>query len=183
MSPFAKPALAALLALGVVLGFKLEGGPPPSASARHIVTRGPRIDATSDAEARQMRRATITLARQTAAVARCHPGDSPRRYVACVIPAVRHAGTGGHMAATALNVVIAAVPTGSCRGYLLDLQAANESAGENARWLLPHLYGPDRRHTQHEVARQIALTARMLQHAATAAPANACAPASDGPAA
>jgi hypothetical protein len=181
MSPFAKPALAALVAVGVALGFKLEGGPPPAASARHAVTPGRRIDATSDAEARQMRRATITLARQTAAAARCHPGDPPQRYAACVIPALRHTGIGGHTAATMLNVVIASVPTGPCRSYLLDLQAADEGAGENARWLLPHLYSPNRRHTQHEVAKQIALTARMLQHAATSAPANTCAPHPTGP--
>lgn len=184
MPPFAKPALAALVAVGVAVGFKLEGhASPPAAPARPVPIPGTRVDATFDAEARQMRRVTMTLARQLAAAPRCDPGDPPARYAACVVPGLRHVGIGGRMAATVLNVVITGVPMGPCRGYLLGLQAADEGAGENARWLLPRLYGPDRRRTQYEVATQIALTARLLRHAATAAPANACASTSDGPAA
>jgi hypothetical protein len=104
MPPFAKPALAALIAAGVALGFKLEGHMQrPAASARPVLTRAPRLEVTSDAQARQMRRATITLARQTGAGARCHPSDPPTRYAACVVPALRRAGIGGLMAATALT--------------------------------------------------------------------------------
>jgi hypothetical protein len=184
MSPFAKPVLAVLVAVGVAIGFKLESGAsPPAAPARHAAIPGPRLDATSDAEARRMWHVTMTLARRLAAATRCDPSDAPTRYATCVVPALRQAGIGGRMAATALHVVIAGVPMGGCRGYLLGLQAANEGAGESARGLPPHLYWPDRRRTQHEVATQIALTARMLRHAAAAAPANACAPTPDGPAA
>jgi hypothetical protein len=182
MSPFAKPALAVVVAASVAVGFKLENHSSPTAvMAHHVVA--PRLDATTDAEARQMRRATITLARQTAAGARCRPGDPLPKYVACTVPALRHAGIGGQMAATALNVVIAGVPTGACRGYLLGLQAASEGAGQNARWLQAQLYGPDRRRRQHEVRTQIALTARTLRHAATAAPADVCSADARGPAA
>ena len=61
MSAFVKLALAAVLALGVALGLKLEGAaPPPHAPASALAA--PRLDATSDAEARQMRQALTTLA-------------------------------------------------------------------------------------------------------------------------
>jgi hypothetical protein len=97
MPPFAKPALAALIAAGAALGFKLEGHTQrPAASARTVLTRAPRLDATSDAQARQMRRATIALARQTGAAARCHPSDPPTRYAACVVPALRRGHRRAH---------------------------------------------------------------------------------------
>jgi hypothetical protein len=151
MSLLVKPALVIAAAVGVALGFSLEqGGPPTAAPPRDVVVRGPRLDATSDAEARQMRRALIILAGQTAAGARCDAGDRPDRFASCAVPALRRLGMGGPMAVDVLNAVITGIPFGRCRGYLLRLQAAAQAAGEQAHWLLPHIYGPDRRRAQHK---------------------------------
>jgi hypothetical protein len=81
---------------------------------------------------------------------------------------------GGPMAVNVLNAVIAGIPFGRCRGYLLGLQAAAQAAGEQAHWLLPTIYGPDRRRAQHEVSAQLAQITRILRRAAAAAPADVC---------
>jgi hypothetical protein len=81
---------------------------------------------------------------------------------------------GGPMAVDVLNAVITGIPFGRCRGYLLRLQAAAQAAGEQAHWLLPHIYGPDRRRAQHEASAQLAQIARILRRAAAAAPADVC---------
>lgn len=172
MSPFVTLALVAVIALGVALGLKLEGGAPPRARASALAA--PRLDATSDAQARQMRRALTILARQAAAGARCDAARRPGRYAPCVAPALRHTGMGGPMAVNVLNVVLAAVPSGPCKGYLLGLQAAAKAAGEQARWLLPTLYGRDRRAAQHEVTHQLTQITHMLRRAAGAAPTDVC---------
>jgi hypothetical protein len=85
------------------------------------------------------------------------------------------------MGANVLTVVISGVPFGACRGYLLGLQSAMEGAGEDARWLLPQVYRPDRRRAQHKVATQVVLVVRMLRRAATAARADVCSVAANGP--
>ena len=59
-------------------------------------------------------------------------------------------------------------------GYLLGLQAAAQAAGEQARWLLPTLYGPDRRAAQDEVTHQLSQMTHMLRRAASAAPTGVC---------
>ena len=129
-----------------------------------------------------MRRALTTLADQTAAGARCNPANPPGRYAPCVTPALRHAGMGGQMAANVLNAVLAAVPSGPCKGYLLGLQVAAQAAGEQARWILPTMHGPDRQRRQHEVSAQIRQITHMLRRAASAAPANVCAATAKNPA-
>ena len=129
-----------------------------------------------------MRRATLTLARQTAAGIRCHPADPPRQYAACVVPALRRAGIGGRVAATTLNVAITALPMGPCRGYLLALGGRGGRRRERALAAAPPLQPPSPAHAA-EIATQVALTARMLRRAATAAPADVCSVEADGPAA
>ena len=175
MSLFVKLALVIAAAVAVALGFSHErGGPPTAAPPRDVVILGPRLDATSDAEARQMRRALIILAGQTAAGARCDPGDRPDRFASCAVPALRRVGMGGPMAVNVLNAVIAGIPFGRCRGYLLGLQAAAQAAGEQAHWLLPNIYGPGHRRAQHEVSAQLAQITRILRGAPAAAPADVC---------
>jgi hypothetical protein len=184
MSPFVKPAVVGLLlgAAGVGLSVSSATHDTPPPAPPHLTTR-PHLDATSDAQARDMRRVLMRLAGQTGPGARCDPSDQPAVYAACVVPSLRHAGIGGQMAASVLNPVIAGVPLGPCKAYLLGLQAAAQAAGDQARWLLPNLYGPDRRRAQHEVATQLAQIAHMLRRAARAAPANVCSIAADSPAA
>lgn len=184
MSPFVKPAVIASLLAAAGVGLTV-------APITHDATRAapapvsahPHLDATSDAQARQMRRALMNLAAQAAPGARCHPNEPPARYAPCVVPSLRHAGMGGQMAANVLNATIAGVPFGPCRAYLLGLQAAAQAAGDQARWLLPHMYGPDRRRAQGEVDKQLGQITHMLHRAARAAPANVCSVAADSPAA
>ena len=103
------------------------------------------------------------------------PRDPPGRYAPCVTPALRHAGMGGQMGVNVLNAVLTGVPSGPCKGYLLGLQAAAQAAGEQARWLLPTIYGPDRQRAQHKSARRSARSptccaTRPARHPPTYAP-------------
>jgi hypothetical protein len=185
MPVFVKPIFVAALiaAVGVWVGVSPSGQGATSPAAQPAPAEPhPQLDATSDAEARQMRAAVMTLARQAAVGLRCDPNAPSAQYRPCVVPALRHLGIGGRMGANVLNVVIAHVPVGNCRGYLLGLQGAMEGAGEDARWLLPQLYERGRRRAQHEISSQIHLIAAMLRHAATAAPAYVCSVGADGPA-
>ena len=165
---------AALLALAVFAGVHLEG----RASMSHTSTipqPATFLDATSESEALVMRRATRHLAEDLSAAARCDVGRSS----ACVLPALRRAGMGGRMSAMLARGVMVRVPAGPCRDYLFGLAAANDAAGDQARWLLMQFYGgPQRRRA---VAAQVGLTARMLDRAWPAAGADVCAPGTDGP--
>jgi len=147
-----------------------EGVSRPALGA--VSVADPRVDATSDAEARQLRGATQGLAAELRAAAHCHTG----RFAACVTPALRHGGIGGRTTAMLARVVMADVPVGPCRTYLFGLQAANEAAGDATRWLLALLYGPDRRRHQHEIASQVARAGGVLRRAARAG-AGGCTPA------
>jgi hypothetical protein len=175
MSPLVKLALiaVALAVAGVGVSLSPATHDASPAAPAHAAT-APRLDAASDAQARQMRRVLLNLAGQTGPGARCHPNEPSARYASCVVPSLRHAGMGGQMAANVLNPVIAGVPFGPCKTYLLGLQAAAQAAGDQARWLLPNMYGPDRRRAQHEVATQLAQITHMLRRAAHAAPADVC---------
>jgi hypothetical protein len=177
-----KPVLvaAAAAALANWLGVPTDAH---RATSSTLTAKRTHLDATSDAEARQMRRATHLLAREVAAAAHCNPAVTPARYQPCVLPALRHAGIGGPTGARLLNVVIESVPFGRCRGYLLGLQAALDGAGEDARYLLPKLYEPGRPHAQHEIAGQLALIAHTLRHAGRSAAADVCSPGAAMPAA
>ena len=184
MPPFVKPAL--VVSVLAAAGIGLSVGPATHGATRATPaprTARPHLDATSYVQARQMRRALMILAAQTSPGARCHPNEPPARYAPCVVPSLRHAGMGGQMAANVLNATIAGVPFGPCRAYLLGLQAAAQAAGDQARWLLPHMYGPDRGRAQDEVDQQLGQITHMLRRAASAAPANVCSVGADRPAA
>jgi hypothetical protein len=79
-----------------------------------------------------------------------------------------------------VRVVMADVPAGRCRDYLFGLQAANDGASDEGRWLLPKVY--ERGTQRREITTQLALAGHMLLHAALAAPADVCSPGADGPA-
>jgi hypothetical protein len=123
-----------------------------------------------------MRAITLQLAREAEAARGC-----PRRrsgFAACVAPALRRLGIGGRMAATVLRGIARTGPSSLRRGYLFRLEAANDVAGDQARWLLPRLYEPG---DLRKVARQVALTGRTLRRAALAAAPGVCSLAADGP--
>jgi hypothetical protein len=172
-------ALAATLPAVMLVAELRTGGNAASNApiALSMARPGPRVDATADAEARQMRSATRGLANELSAAARCDARQTPHRFSLCVIPALRHAGIGGRTTAMLLRGVTAAVPTGRCRNYLFGLQAANDASADNARWLLPLLYQGQPGHHHHKMVAQLVLSARMLHRAARAAPADICSPA------
>jgi hypothetical protein len=163
---------ATSLRRALILTTALAACAVPTASGR-IAVAGPRVDATSDAEARRLQGATQTLAAELSAAAHC----GTDRFAACVAPALRHGGIGGRTTAMLARTVMADGPVGPCRTYLFGLQAANDAAGDEARWLLPLLYGPGRRRHQHEIASQLALAGDMLRRAARAG-AGGCTPGS-----
>lgn len=182
-------ALALLVLVPALLAVVLAAVPRRGASAvsnapipLSMGRPGPRIDATTDAEARQMRSATRRLANELSAAARCDARRTPHRFSRCVTPALRHAGIGGRTTAMLLRGVTAGVPTGRCRNYLFGLQAANDASADNARWLLPFLYAAQPGHHHRHMVSQLALNARMLLRALRAAPADTCSPAGHGPA-
>jgi hypothetical protein len=164
---------AVLAAVAVVL---LAGGEAASKTPRVSRGAGPRpgIDATTGPEARQIRHATLVLADDMGAAARCDPALARPRFAACVAPALRHADIGGRTNAMLLRTVLAPVTAGPCRTYLAGLQAANDAAGDSARWLLPQLYVVGGRPAQRHIRGQIALDARMLRRAAGGARSEVC---------
>jgi hypothetical protein len=159
--------LAALIAaLAVMLLAGEEAASQATRTGRHAGPR-PAIEATTGPEARQMRHATRMLGRELGAAARCEADLARARFAACVAPALRHAGIGGRTNAMLVRTVLAAAHTGPCRTYLTGLQAANDAAGDSARWLLPQLYEGGGRRAQRHMLDQIALDAQMLRRAAS----------------
>jgi hypothetical protein len=174
-APTLAKAAVVVGALALAVGLESHGGAlRPTRPAPAAIGTAARLglDATSDAEARRLRRVTRGLGVELRTAAGC-TGER------CMVPALRRAGIGGHTTAMLAGVVMEAVPTGRCRDYLFGLQAANDAASDSAHWLLPKLY--ERPSGQHEVSEQLGLAARMLRHAALAAPAGVCSPSADGP--
>jgi hypothetical protein len=175
VSTFAKTGIVAGI-VAVAVGLESHGGatPPPVRVAGQSGTPARvGLDAASDAQARRMRRVTVALGAELSAAARCATAE-------CALPALRHAGIGGHTNSMLVRVVMAGVPASRCRDYLFGLQAANDGASDAGHWLLPKLY--ERGTQQREITTQLALAGQMLRHAALVAPADVCAPGADGPA-
>jgi hypothetical protein len=171
--------LSALVAAGLALAVGLHShGTASSPRAAAVAPGAARagLSGTTDAEARQLRRATRLLDIEVAAAARCRP----RGLTACATPALRHTGMGGRTTGMLVRSVIAGVPQGRCRMFLFRLGVANDGASDEARWLLPRLYEPG--HTL-EIHRQLVLMARMLRGAWRSARANVCSPTASMPAA
>ncbi len=172
--------VTALVAVGLLVVFLTQGqDAAPSVAA--VVKPRLRVDATSDAEARQMRRATHRLARELGTAAGC-AARRASAFDTCVAPALQHTGVGGRGAALILGNVTATIPSGHCLSYLAGLQAANGAASDNARWLVANLYryrGPTGRR---RLTRQLRLTHAMLRRAARAAPPDVCEPGGGQPA-
>jgi hypothetical protein len=169
----------AVSAVAIAVALASHGRPPP-APAEHAAPHNA-LDATADAEARQLRRATRRLASDLAEVTRCAAGGSMRRFVRCASPGLRHAGIGGRSNAMLVRGVVAGVPMGPCREYLFGLQAANDAASDEARWLYAQFFGGDLR--RRDIAVEVARMVNTLERASRAAPPGVCAPGAGGPAA
>jgi hypothetical protein len=175
---------AAVAVVAVAVGLRPHDDPAPHGQSRAGVVRHERgLNATTDAEARSMRRATRRLGRDLAVSARCKASTTPRRFAACVLPALRRATIGGRFGAMLLRNAAVRAPAGACRTYLLGLQAANDAVDDQATWLITELYGARRRSRQRHVVRQIAAASRMLDRAGQAAADDVCAAGGGGPAA
>jgi hypothetical protein len=179
-STLLKP-VTALIAVGLLVGFLTEGEDAVPARTRLVQPRL-RVDATSDAEARQMRHVTQHLAGELRAAARCDPARPVPEFEACVSPGLQHAGVGGRGASLILGHVAASVPRGRCLTYLLGLQAATSAAGDNARWLFGNIYSYRTRAGRRALARQLTLIHGMLRRAARAGAPNVCSPGGSQPA-
>jgi hypothetical protein len=167
----------AVAAIGLVVGVgRPSGGPAPVAARPTVAPLG--LGSASDAQARRLRRVTRALGRELSAAARCEP----RRFDVCVTPALRRAGIGGRTTAMFVRGVMAGVSFGACRDYLYGLQAANDAAGDDARWLLPLLYERPHGPHQREILSQMALAGQMLRRAARAASVRVCSLSADVPA-
>jgi hypothetical protein len=162
---------ASAIAVGLAAGTGDSTNVPPAGALSDPPLR---LDDTSIAEARRMRHATALLSRELTLASHCSPHQSAAAYAECVTPALRHAGMGGRSTAMLVRALTASIPAGPCREYLLGLEAANDAAGDQARWLLPQLYGPQRRARQSEVATQLAIAASVLRKAARAAGPDKC---------
>src|SRR5919198_25260 len=161
-------AAVAVVALAVGLRPHYDASPHHQPSAR-VVPPEQGLDATTDAEARAMRKATRGLGRDLGTAARCDATTAPRRFAACVLPALRRA--------------TARAPAGACRNYLVGLQAAHYAADDEASFLISELYGAHRRARQRHVAQRVAAMSRMFDRASRAGTKDVCAAGSGGPAA
>jgi len=178
-------ALAALL-LSAATGATLvlsDGPAPRHAAPADSAYRSPAgvAAATADAQSARMRKATALLATELRAASRC-PGRR-EAYQRCVTPALRHAVIGGRTAALVMRTVVAPVPDGACRAYLLELQAANQGASEMAKWTLWTLRDRTVGDRARRADRQVALAAGMLSRASARGGQTACTVAASGPAA
>jgi hypothetical protein len=179
-SALLKP-VPALIAVGLVVAL-LSQGEHPAPSSASIVRPRLGLDATSDAEARSMRRVTHGLAVELGTASRCDVHLSVRAFEACVAPGLRHAGVGGRGAAVILGNVARTIPAGRCLSYLLGLQAANDAAADNARWLLGNIYVFRPRERRRELTRQLRLAYSMLRRSTRAGAPDVCSPAGGQPA-
>jgi hypothetical protein len=182
-TPTLVKASAAIAVVAVAVGLRPHHDPTHEQARAGVVRAGGGLDATTDAEARAMRKATRQLGGDLAAAGRCGATTTPRRFASCVLPPLRRATVGGRFAAMLLRHAAARAPAGACRNYLLRLLAANDAVDDDASWLISELYGAHRRSHQRHVASQIALASRMLYRAARAAAPDVCAAGSGGPSA
>jgi hypothetical protein len=180
-SALVKP-ITALAAAGLLVAF-LSQGEHPAPSRASVVKPRVGLDATSDAEARRMRDASLRLARELRAAARCDVRRAWRPFETCVSPALQHTGVGGRGASMILGSLASRVPAGRCLRYVLGLEAANSAAADNARWLVGniYLYRAQRRHG--DLAGQISLAYHRLRRASRASAPDVCSPAGGQPAA
>ena len=86
------------------------------------------LGAGSWAQARSLRIASAHLTARLSRAARCDPTQGKLRYGRCVLPALRSASIAGQTTARLAAVVAVTIPAGRCRGYLLEVQAANAAA-------------------------------------------------------
>ena len=165
---FARSGAAALLLFSVALGLPGAAHAPQILTARPASAAPAELGAGSWAQARSLRIASAHLRARLVRAARCEPAQDKATYRRCVLPALRGMSMAGRTTARLAAVVASTVPAGRCRGYLLEVQAANEAAGEQAAYLLSRLYTRDVAAAQRTVDAGLGKAAPMLARAASA---------------
>jgi hypothetical protein len=171
---FARSGGAALVLSSVALGLPGAAHAPEILAARHQSLAPAALGAGSWAEARSLRIASAHLSARLSRAARCEPAQDQAIYRRCVLPALRSMSMAGRTTARLAAVVVATVPAGRCRGYLLEVQAANTAAGDQGAYLLSRLYVREVAAAQRTVDAGLGRAAAMLARAASA-PRTTCA--------
>jgi len=164
---FARSGAAALVLSSVALGVPGAAYAPQILTARHQSTAPAALGAGSWAQARSLRIASAQLSARLSRAARCESGRDKATYRRCVLPALRGMSMAGRTTAHLAAVVSSTVPQGRCRGYLLEVQAANAAAGEQGAYLLSRLYVRDVAAAQRTVDAGLDKAAAMLARAAS----------------
>jgi hypothetical protein len=133
--------------------------------------------AAAVSQAQRMRSVTAGLRNELHAAAACHTRSAT--YEHCVLPALRHTVIGGRTAAFVLRTVINTTADPPCRAYLLELQAANAAASEQAQWTIQQLYDRSRHDRRGRAAERVGAVGAMLTRAAAPREINACSPVRD----
>jgi hypothetical protein len=171
---FARSGAAALVLSSVALGLPTAAHAPQILAARHQSAVPAALGAGSWAQARSLRIASVHLTARLSRAARCDPAQDKAAYRRCVLPALRGMSMAGRTTARLAAVVASSVRSGRCRGYLLEVQAANAAAGEQGAYLLSRLWVREVAAAQRRVDSGLQRAAAMLARAA-AAPSMTCA--------
>jgi hypothetical protein len=171
---FARSGAAALVLSSAALGLPAPAYAPQILAARRQPAVPAALGAGSWAQARSLRIASAHLAGRLSGAARCEPGQDKTTYRRCVLPALRGMSMAGNTTARLAAAIASTVPPGRCRGYLLEVQAANTAAGEQGAYLLSRLYVREVSAAQRTVDAGLRRAASMLARAA-AAPRTTCA--------
>ena len=167
---FARSGAAALVLSSAALGLPAAAHAPQILGARHQSAAPVQVPlgAGSWAQARSLRIASAHLTARLSRAARCVPAQDKTTYRRCVLPALRGMSMAGNTTARLAAVVAATVPPGGCRGYLLEVQAANAAAGEQGAYMLSRLYVREVAAAQRQVDAGLERAAAMLARASAA---------------
>lgn len=162
---FARSGAAALVLSSAALGLPSAANAPGSFATRPTAAAPMTLGTGSWAQARSLRIASAHVTARLSRAARCDPAQGKLRYRRCVLPALRSASIAGQTTARLAAVVAVTIPAGRCRGYLLEVQAANAAAAEQGAYLLGRLYVHDVAAAQREVDIGLGRAAAMLARA------------------
>jgi len=124
-----------------------------------------------------MRGVTAELRDELHDATACH--TTSVAFERCVLPALRHAVMGGRTAALVLRTVVNTTADGPCRGYLLELGAANAAASDQAQWTIGQLYDRSVHDRRRRAATFVRTAEAMLTRAAAPRAIDACSPLRD----
>ena len=168
---FARSGAAALVLSSAALGLPAPAHAPQILAARHqsaVPVQVP-LGAGSWAQARSLRIASAHLTARLSRAARCQPAQDKTDLPALrAARAARHVDGGQHDRTPGRRRRRRPSRRGGCRGYLLEVQAANAAAGEQGAYMLSHLYVREVAAAQRQVDAGVERAASMLARASAA---------------